>query len=486
MRGSLFLAMAFLCLHLSVGAQQSPLTLNIKDDGYRGIWYANQPSNDAYVYKYGGGLATYPANHYPFSVYVKKVNKTFFCYGGTNREGKTLLHAVSYFDHKTGLVPKPTIVLDKKTNDAHDNPVMNIDEEGYIWIFSTAHGTSGPAYIHKSVKPYDITEFKEIKPTKIVNGAAVPMTNFSYLQTYYQKGRGFINLLTHYDRKVIPGQPSKPRRTISFMTSSDGVNYSSWNDIAIIEEGHYQSSGQFKNTVASVFNFHPIKTGENGLNYRSNLYYMQTKDFGKSWQNAQGESISLPLTEIKNPALVKDYYAEGLNVYINDVNFDKKGRPVILYITSRGYEAGPEKGPREWYTAYYNGKEWEIKKVTESDNNYDMGSLYVNGKTWQVIGPTADGPQQYNTGGEIVLWTSTNNGRTWTSKQLTKNSKFNHSYPRRPVNAHKYFYAFWADGNGRAPSSSQLYFCDSKGNVYQLPEKMDAEFVKPVKINGGK
>jgi len=29
-------------------------------------------------------------------------------------------------------VPRPTILLDKKTNDAHDNPVMNVDAEGYI------------------------------------------------------------------------------------------------------------------------------------------------------------------------------------------------------------------------------------------------------------------------------------------------------------------------------------------------------------------
>lgn len=57
---------------------QTPLTLNQKDNGYRGIWYSNQPSNDEYVYKYSGGLGTYPANHYPFSVYAKEVNKTFF------------------------------------------------------------------------------------------------------------------------------------------------------------------------------------------------------------------------------------------------------------------------------------------------------------------------------------------------------------------------------------------------------------------------
>jgi len=33
-------------------------TLNKKADGYRGIWYMNQPSGDEFVYKYSGGLGT--------------------------------------------------------------------------------------------------------------------------------------------------------------------------------------------------------------------------------------------------------------------------------------------------------------------------------------------------------------------------------------------------------------------------------------------
>jgi hypothetical protein len=111
-----------------------------KANGFKGIWYMNQPSNDEYVYKYSGGLGTYPANHRPFAIYSEEVNKTFFCFGGTDDSNSTLLHNVSYFDHNTGKVANPTILLDKRTTDAHDNPVISIDDKGYIWIFSTAHG----------------------------------------------------------------------------------------------------------------------------------------------------------------------------------------------------------------------------------------------------------------------------------------------------------------------------------------------------------
>lgn len=472
--------LALVCVHFSAAQLQ---TLNLKDNGYRGIWYSNQPSNDEYVYKYSGGLGTYPANHYPFSIYVEQVKKTFFCYGGTDQQGKTLLHMISYYDHATGMVPKPTIVLDKKTDNAHDNPVVNIDEEGYIWLFSTAHGTNSPSYIHKSVKPYDISRFEWVDASKIDKGKSVSMNNFSYLQTWYQKGNGFLNLFTHYDRNVIPNQTSKPRRTIAYMTSKNGINYGPWIDLASIEEGHYQTSGSFNNTVGTSFNFHPIKTGENGLNYRTNLYYMHTKDFGKSWQNVQGETLQIPLTEIQNKALVKDYQSIGLNVYINDLAYDKQGNPIILYITSKGYQAGPQNAPYTWNTAQFTGKEWCFSTITASDNNYDMGSLWVDDiGNWNVIGPTSAGAQQFNTGGEMVYWKSKDYGKTWKAMPLTEGSKYNHSYARKPVNAHPDFVAFWADGHGRQRSTSSLYFADRTGNVYRLPLLMNKEMMKPTKL----
>jgi hypothetical protein len=65
-------------------------------------------------------------------------------------------------------------------------------------------------------------------------------------------------------------------------------------------------------------------------------------------------------------------------------------------------------------------------------------------------------------------------------KQLTQNSRYNHTYARRPVNAHPDFYALWADGHGRQPSESRLYFCDREGNVFMLPPEMDADMMSPI------
>jgi len=162
------------------------------------------------------------------------------------------------------------------------NPVIAADDEGFLWIFSTSHGTSRPSYIHRSKKPYNIDEFEKIPATKVENGReGVPMTHFSYMQPWFLPGRGF----------VAPG-------------------------------------------------------------------------------------------------------------------------------------------------------------------------------------------------GEVVVWTSHDQGATWEKvRQLTEKSLFNHTYVRQPRNAHDGFYAFWADGHGREPSRSSLYFCRKTGDVFRLPRSITEEFADPEKIN---
>jgi hypothetical protein len=125
-----------------------------------------------------------------------------------------------------------------------------------------------------------------------------------------------------------------------------------------------------------------------------------------------------------------------------------------------------------------------IRTVTTAWHNYDMGSLYLEEDgTWRLIAPTETGPQPYNTGGEMAMWVSRDQGESWRlEQQLTRDSEYNHSFARRPVDAHPEFYAFWADGHGRRPSESRLYFADRAGNVFQLPVRMTEEMEKPIPI----
>ncbi len=452
---------------LSAGAvcADAPLVvLNQKADGYRGIWYMNQPSGDEYVYKYSGGLGTYCAKHQPFAIYRAEVEKTFFCYGGTLADDhRHLLHMVSCFDHRTRTVPRPTILLDKQTDDAHDNPVISMDDAGYVWIFSTSHGRGRPSCIHRSRKPYDIDEFAQVPAMRLDGERQIPIDNFSYLQAWHQPGQGFLCFFTRYSDPAA--------RTNMFMSSADGVTWSAWQRLAAIEEGHYQISAAGQAKAGAAFNYHPAGRG---LNWRTNLYYVETRDAGHTWQSAEGTRLDVPLTTAANAALVHDYRRERLNVYLKDICFDATDRPVILYLTSPGYEAGPRNDPRTWMTARWTGRDWEIHPAFISDNNYDMGSLWIDAEDeWQIIAPALQGPQPYNPGGEVASWTSSDQGRTWRlQRQLTGDSPRNHTYVRRPLDPHPDFRALWADGHGRKPSPSSLYICDRDGRVWQFPRTM--------------
>jgi hypothetical protein len=427
-------------------------------DGYRGIWYSNQATSDEYHYKYSGGFATYPQQHVPIAIYSSAANKTFFCYGGSTGKPKELACMVSYFDHATGQVPRPRVVLVKKTDDAHENPTLSIDDTGHMWLFCNSHGPASNSYIFRSLAPYSIDEFEQIT-----------RRNFSYSEPWFVPGKGFLFLHTRY---------TNGRRLLHWMTSVDGREWSSPALLSAVEMGHYQISNRHGSRVATAFNYHPTK---GGLNARTNLYYLETPDMGKTWRTAAGKVVATPVTDKHNDALVFDYEAEHKLVYLKDINFDAVGRPVILYLTSGGYAPGPANDPREWFTAHWTGESWQRRPFATSDHNYDFGSLYIEKNLWRIIAPTDPGPQPYGAGGEMVMWTSRDKGRTWTKeKQLTHGSRFNHTYARRPVDANPQFYALWADGNPIEPSESRLYFTDRDGShVWQLPTHMVGAFEKP-------
>jgi hypothetical protein len=256
--------------------------------------------------------------------------------------------------------------------------------------------------------------------------------------------------------------------------------------LAHIEMGSYQVSWRHGDTdrVGTMFDIHPAsgRPGK-GLNYRTNLYYAETRDAGAMWTTVDGKPLQLPLTKAANSAMVHDFRADDLNVYMKDIAFDSAGRPVLVYLTSKGFEPGPKSGPYQWHTARWTGSRWIMRPISESDHNYDHGSLYIEADgTWRLVAPMDPGPQPWGTGGDIVMLTSRDAGNSWTRKPLTAKSRFNHTYVRKPVNAHPDFYAIWADGSPLAPTMSSLYFCTKNGEVFRLPAKMDGDNARPERV----
>lgn len=429
-------------------------------DGYRGIWFTLGQVSE-YGDKYSGGLGTYTANHIPVAIYAPAVNQTFFVYGGTIENQRHLLIMASLYDHATHEVPRPTLVHDKQdVNDPHDNAALALDATGHLWVFVSGRGNARPGFIYRSTQPYSIAAFDRIKQDQV-----------TYPQPWHSPGQGFVLLFTKYTNG----------RELYWQSSTDGIEWTPHSKLAGIG-GHYQVSNLRNGTLGSFFNRHP---GGN-VDQRTDLYYVQTTNFGASWSTVDGTPLTVPLTTPDNPARVVDYASQRKLVYTLDLNFDTNGHPVILYITSQNWAPGPAGEPRTWVLTRWDGARWITTPVCTSDHNYDMGSLYILPDRWLVIGPSQTGPQPWQTGGEIALWSSTDTGRTWTLvRQLTSNSPYPHTYVRRPLNAADPFFAFWADGSATNLSPSRLYFANSDGSrVWQLPYDMPGARAKPIEIGG--
>lgn len=442
-----------------------------KVPGYLGAWHAQPPLTE-HGWKYSGGLGTYTCSHAPMAIHAPQVEKTFFCWGGM-APGQSArprnwdfcpgqqVHMVSYYDHRTGLVPQPTAVFDKWCADTHDNPVIAIDDDGYIWLFSPSHGAwTTPSFIHRSCEPWSIDRFETVAETL-----------FAYPQPRWLPGHGFVFLHARYQRG----------RMLHVQRSRDGRAWSEPRALAGIEQGHYHVSAVRGRRIGMAFNVHPAI---GGLDARTNIYYLQSDDAGEIWTTIDGRRPELPLREVGNPALAADLQAAGELAYLMDMAFDAQGRPVILHLLARTHVPGPDPGGKRWRILHWDGAAWVARSITASHSSYDCGCLHLDGDVWRVIGPTEDGPRPYGPGGEVALWRSDDAGASWRlDRQLTKGSEVNHTYVRPVENSHPDVAALWSDGDTDRFSQSFLYICDRDGrNVRRLPPCMTGPHAQPEEL----
>ncbi len=434
-------------------------------DGYRGIWFTLGQESE-YGDKYSGGLGTYTMKHIPMAAYAPAVDRTYFVYGGTPSSTKKYLQCmIGCYDHKTGKLQKPRVVYDKGVNgvkDPHDDPTIQIDKYGYIWVFVAGRGNNRPGIRFRSLNPYDISEFEYVNESIM-----------AYPQIHYDSDKGFFLFFTRYDGT----------RQLFFQTSEDGVNWTPYTQLASIKgsgeskSGHYQFTNLKDGKLVSCFNRHI----NGAVDTRTNIYYVQSLDWGRTWTTVDGREVKLPITKPDDISLVHDYRAEKKNCYIKDINFDKDNNPVILYLTSDNHYPGPRGGIRQWYVVNWDGSKWNYHELAQSTHCYDSGSIWIDeNNVWTIIAPTDTGAQYWGAGGEMVMWRSTDEGNTWNRVySLTRNSENNHTYARRPQDADDEFYSFWADGNTDTFSISYLYFCNKGGKVRRMPYNMTEEWQKP-------
>ena len=339
-----------------------------------------------------------------------------------------------------------------------------IDDKGYIWVFVSGRGRVRMGFKYKSKKPFRIDGFEKITTQEMTYPQPKKM------------GSTFFNFFTKYTGV----------RQLYIEKSKNGIQWSDNELLAAIPEqkneksGHYQISSQYQEKkIGTFFNRHP-----NGIvDRRTDLYYIESSDLGETWNTADQQPISIPVTEKNSPSRVEDYASLKKNIYLKDMVFDSNGRPICLYIRSNGHKPGPVSQPYEWCITKWNGFKWTTHSITTSDHNYDMGSLLFFKEDLYLIAPTAIGPQKWGVGGELQVWKSDDLGDHWIKeKDLTHKSRMNHSYVRKSENFKAPFIYFWANGDAHQFSKSELFFGNLNGEIWKLPYSMEKEYELPQKI----
>ena len=111
-------------------------------------------------------------------------------------------------------------------------------------------------------------------------------------------GSTFFNFFTKYTGV----------RQLYIEKSKNGIQWSDNELLAAIPEqkneksGHYQISSQYQEKkIGTFFNRHP-----NGIvDRRTDLYYIESSDLGETWNTADQQPISIPVTEKNSPLGLK-------------------------------------------------------------------------------------------------------------------------------------------------------------------------------------
>lgn len=422
---------------------------------FRGVWYGSGRQNTlpGHAYVYAGGKATYSAWHRPMAVYAAEVNKTFFVFGDARNRP-----AVSVFEHEAGRFAAPLALGTNPDGNAHRNPTLLIDEDGYLFVFYGYHGGAQPIHVLRSRYPYDMTSW--VRMADLTDG------NGSYANPW-QLRPGEI-LVPH---RQPSGWCFKKSRDQA-VTWSDTVELASFSTyegtstvygLTTAETGPFPCSVHFAWSRLGGGSEDAIRTKHLWAR-RYNLYYARSDDGGDTWRRSTGAPYELPITE---DAAEKLYDSGEHGTWIKDLVVVPDGGPLILFV-----DGDADTYRSTWKVARRTGEGWEITDLATSDHMYDGGAFCViKADDIRLYGPTAPA-QPGCDGGNIEEWQSTDGGKTWNKlRALTHGDTTSHNHVKTVRNHERsdgQFRVMWSCGDGQSPPD------DTEVTLYYFGEGMDA------------
>lgn len=430
-----------------------------------GAWFACCDFN-GYI-SYHTPAATYYTTIRPNAVrHVADHDRTYFTYGDFSRDP-----AVRYFDHDTKTISEVAIPgRTRIPDDAHGNPSLLVDEDGYVYLFYGAHGH--PIQMRRSISPESLDERSD--EYLIEASASYPQPYQIAPSTIIVSYRRAHSNGTHpwcYRVSTDRGETWSPSEDIVY-SETDAI-------YAITEVGAERPVRDF-HMALNPFDYGTLKY--------PNVYYLFSEDSLSTFMLRDGTSIGEPPFTLPELDLV---YDSGENTsHVNDLALDSEGNPYILFsVGPWDHHAAPATG--EWRVARHDGNDWQTSNVAPCDHLFDRGCIVIrDGMPLRVYLPIAD---DFHDGGEMTEYSSYDDGETWVpTDQVTEDSEHSHNYAVKVLNSDPEFEVMWSYGSSDSsdahdyPGASELVLFGTEGAIGTLDYGSASAFVRVPELDADK
>ena len=408
------LIIVLIILSFCTNAAGSTKDIVVNDTGYISSYFCltNQLDSNG-IPKYCGATGTYTHKHIP--VAVSHGGHTYEVYSDNSFNGNIITDKKAlriYLIKDQG--PKVLVHTEEDWDDPHMNAVVDVDEQGYIWIHMSSRGLGHKfrsGFVFKSIAPHSFV-------MKKVKGGTNDPHNESYPQVHHT-AFGKIVMYSHYEQLTGTG---RNYRTI--WVNKEGVT-----PYKLVNGGHYQVSWYDEDnaTLYTAYNYHPDGYQDSPLNHRANVFVLKTTD-GVNWLNVKGDLVASPNNYLPTrsvDSLVYDSEFRGLTIYLKDIITDCDGNLRILMTESMSHEPSISLRQLSELKITPTGQA-TIQALHRTNHNYSAGTYLYEGCQLYTLS-NGDNKKPYF-GGDLILkkWTG-----SYYAHEKTYADGLNYSYVRR-------------------------------------------------------
>jgi len=360
---------------------------------------------------------------------------TYFAYNGFGKPLQTIQHpsgeyykGITYlayqgpkedpyvcsYNHRTkewtGPIKAGTSALGKTPNtknpdkvDNHGRPALIVDGNGYVHLIFGGHGGdsdqgnnslgsygSGKQTHLVSKKPEDIScwEFLDnISPFGTYSQFIKMPNNNIYL--FYRHGSHRSDWV--YQKSIDNARTfAKPVSILRHKPQKSNPDvYDTW--YAWFQEGP-------DNTVITSFNYHPCANSSVHTSLRTNEYAMKMNTVDDTWENAQGEKLTMPLTKESADSMTMVFDSKREKTRVGTNLADSLGNPHLYF----------RYNSKSQYVRW-TGKQWQTSKINPPEYTFNDGVLFIENR--DIIRFFTS--YRHQDISKVGWWNSKDNGLTW-------------------------------------------------------------------------